>query len=55
MFVATIPYYVLYIQVFHVTICDFVALNSLDVDDAIEKANFPHFDGHDIAQVIFHF
>ena len=25
----------------------FVALNSLDVDDGIEKTNFPHFDGHD--------
>ena len=24
---------------------DFVALNSLDVDDGIEKTNFPHFDG----------
>ena len=26
---------------------DFVALNSLDVDDGIENTNFPHFDGHD--------
>ena len=26
---------------------DFVALNSIDVDDGIEKTNFPHFDGHD--------